>query len=150
MKKRNLHIVAGEVCGLVLDAISGTVNGLVSGTMYLATIDGTQAEMYSSFFGEGDTQFNFEPLLIQFGVQSATGIISVPTVSVGTNSPTYNNILGAMALTGLTGAGSHTVVLPSPGSMEALYGTDIYANVTGAGVGTELTISVDLIGTYQP
>lgn len=150
MEKRNLHIVAGDVYGLVLDAISGTLNGLVSGAMYLATINGAQAATYSSFFGEPDTQFNFEPLMIQFEVASATAVISVPTVSIGTNSPTYNNILLAMALTGLTGAGSHTIVLPSPASMEALYGTDVYANVTGAGVDTELTIEVDVIGTYQP
>lgn len=150
MEVRTLHIGAGDITGLVLDVITADINGLVAGAMYIATINGTQAQTYSQFFGEPNTLFNFEPLLIQIEVESATGIISVPAISIGTNSPTYNNILTAMTLTGLSVAGAHTIVFPTAGSMEALYGTDIYVNVTSVGVGTELTLSVDLIGTYQP
>lgn len=148
METQEIQIVKGNVTGIVLDVISGSINGLQMGAMYLATING--ATPYGQSFSQPDTHYNFEPLLIQIEVESATGIISVPAMSIGTNAPNYNNILTAMTLTGLSVAGAHTVVLPSPGSMEALYGTDIYANVTSAGVGTELTISVDLIGTFQP
>lgn len=150
MKTRLFHIGAGDILGVVLDVITGNVNGLIAGAMYLATINGDQSQNYSRFFGEADTQFNFEPLLIQFEVESATGILSVPAISIGTNSPDYNNVLTAMTLTGLSVVGAHTVVFPSAGSMEAMYGTDIYVNVTSVGIGTELTLSVDLIGTYQP
>lgn len=150
MKIRTLHIGAGDITGIVLDLITGNINGLIGGAMYIASINGAQSSNYSQFFQESDTQFNFEPLLIQIEVESATGIISVPAISIGTNGPNYNNILSTMSLTGLTAVGTHTVVFPSPGSMEALYGTDIYVNVTSVAVGTELTLSVDLIGTYQP
>lgn len=150
MEIRTLHIGAGDITGIVLDLITGNINGLVGGAVYLATINGGQAQNYSQYFQEPGTLFNFEPLLIQVEVESATGIISVPAISIGTNGPSYNNILSTMSLTGLTAAGTHTVVFPSPGSMEAMYGTDIYVNVTSVAVGTELTLSVDLIGTYQP
>lgn len=150
MEKRNLQIVAGNIVGLVLDVVSGSINGLVSGAVNIATINGNQGMMYGAFFGEGDTQFNFKPLLIQVDVVSATGIISVPAISIGTNSPSYNNILAATTLTGLTMAGAHSIFLPTAGSMEAMYGEGIYANVTSVAVGTELTLAVDLIGAFQP
>jgi len=150
MDTRTLHIGAGDIDGLVLDVISADINGLAGGPMLIGTINGVQSRNYSQFFGEGNVQFNFEPLMIQLEVQSATGVTLVPTVSIGTNAPNYNNILSALVLTGLSVAGAHTVMLPSPGGMEALYGQDIYANVTSVGLGTELTLSVDIIGTYQP
>lgn len=150
MDKRLFHIGAGDISGLVIDVITGALNGLVAGAAYFATINGMQSQNYSQFFGQSNTQFNFEPLLLQLEVASATGVVSVPTITIGTNAPNYNNILNTTPLTGLSTAGVRTITTPSPGSVRALYGEDIYVNVTSVGVGTELTLSIDLIGSFQP
>lgn len=150
MEKRNLQIVAGNISGLVLDVVSGMISALAMGAVYLATVNGAQADNYSAYFGEPDKRFNFEPFIIHIETEAAVGVVSAPAISIGTNAPNYNNILSTVTLSGLSAVGTHSLFLPSPGSMQAMYGQDIYVNITSAGIGTQLDLSVDLIGSFQP
>lgn len=85
---------------------------------------------------------------------AATAITVAATLSIGTNSATYNNIMAATALTGVTTAntglfsGAHgSFTLLEAGFIVAA-NTDIEVKVTVAATGTSQTIAVDVVGYY--
>jgi hypothetical protein len=146
MDRRLFHIGAGDIPGLVWDVLTTDLDGLALGSVLLATINGNQSNTYGALFSEQDTQFQFFPMFLHCYVRTAMLIVGVPTLSVGTNSPSYNDIIGATTLTGLSLAGRQSVYLPVAGGRTAAYGSDVYVNVTTAGIGTSLTLSASLIG----
>lgn len=150
MQTRRFHIQAGDIDGLILDCLSATVDGLQLGTSTINLIDGDQAKNYSSLFGESNKLFSFFPLLIQVLVTADAQMISVSTLSIGTNSPNFDNILSPTLLTGLTSTGKQSVFLPSPGSSVATYGSTVTAKITSIGIGSLLSLQVSVIGVFQP
>jgi hypothetical protein len=88
----------------------------------------------------------FIPSKIHFVCKTVTGFVSAPTVSVGTNSPNFNNIVTAAALTGLS-----TIDLVLPGILAGLpvivrINDTIKARVSIVGVATTLTFDVFVEG----
>lgn len=74
-----------------------------------------------------------------FGVEitEASGVITVATVSAGTNAPNYDNIVSNYILTGLNTVGSN--MLSTTLVHSAVNGNvDIYAKVQNSAVATNL------------
>lgn len=101
-------------------------------------------------------QTPFMPFFMVLHLRGVTGFTSVPTVSVGTNAPTYNNVLAATALTGLDAEGEY-IRLPigtELGSSGAFRGiapgssVSLKANVTVAAVATTYDLEVCIVGAY--
>jgi len=90
----------------------------------------------------------FHPMFAVFVVRTANTITLAPTVSIGTNASTYNNILPAAVLTGLTAA-ALTLILPiTVASSNVSSNTQVFINVT-AGTAVAMTFDVHLFGFYQ-
>jgi len=99
-----------------------------------------------------NSSFNFYPTMV---VPRATGVgisgvVTGPTMSIGTNATSYNNVavssLLSNVLTTLTGGNSLSTTIYSPG----LAGnTAIYVNVSVAAVATNYTVLYDIIGFYD-
>lgn len=84
---------------------------------------------------------NYIPLLVSLETVSISGVVTLPLVSVGTNSPNYNNI---MTLTTLPSAASVITVPVVAGQI--FNNQDVYVNVGVAGVGTgSITFRASLI-----
>jgi len=90
----------------------------------------------------------FYPLKVGFSLTAVSVPISVCTVSVGTNS-TYNNILVATVLTGLTTLDDFLVFDISALTPSVAASTDIKVNVSVGAVATTYTFKVMLIGIYD-
>lgn len=80
---------------------------------------------------------------------AASGVLTVATVSIGSNAATYTDLVAATALTGVTAADLTIPVLPVL-SVPAIIagGTAIHANVSVAATGTSQTLEVTIIGYY--
>ncbi len=80
---------------------------------------------------------------------SVSGFVSVPTISLGTNSTSYDDILTATPLTSLTSQ-SDTFMIPISGIVaDIASATGIYLNIiTGASAST-YTIDAALLGFYD-
>lgn len=93
---------------------------------------------------------NFYPSRIRFICTAGTLITIVPTISIGTNASSYNNILAATSLTGLTSASNSisynvdALVIPVIAA-----NTAIIANVTVGSTATTMTIEVHIFGDYE-
>lgn len=149
MDRRLFHIGAGDISGFVMDLIGMNINALVSGATRLGVVNGDQATNYSRSFGEDDRQFNFYPFLIHISVDDASGIVQVPILSIGTNSPNFDNVLSATTLTGLSALRVQSVYLPNIGGAVVNYGGSVFANVTGVAIGTTLLLTVSVIGALS-
>jgi hypothetical protein len=101
-----------------------------------------------------NTSFRFVPLGAHVEIISQTGTIGIaPTISVGTNSTSYNNLFTGSILssllngTGLTQPNALTLaaaITPLAG------GSSIYANVTiAATLFTTYTVRIDILGYYE-
>lgn len=94
---------------------------------------------------------NFYPTQIIVRAVSISGVTTPPTVSVGTNSTSYNNIATGSLLNtvlntvGATGGSPQnaSTSFPIAGS------TAIYANVTIGAIATNYTFYIEVIGFYD-
>lgn len=125
---------------LVVKRSMVTINGKVAGSTPIYTLE-TVGTM------------NFFPTQVVPRVISITGAgIIAPTVSVGTNSPNYNNIATANPINSIlatlnSGSGAPQPATYSP-SLTA--GTVIYANVVGAAFTTgNYQVRYDIVGYYE-
>lgn len=91
----------------------------------------------------------FHPLFAVFVMNSASLITIVPTVSVGTNGATYNNILAATALAGVSGVGSMLPVVISSAISNISANTGIFVNVTIGATATTALLDCHIIGFYN-
>lgn len=151
LKTRLMHIAAGDIRGLVMDVIGGSVNGMATGATKLGTVNGVQID-YARAFSETGMAYDFCPLLVRVSPTAQTGSISTPTtLTIGTNSPNYDNLAGPILLTGLTALGLHTVAAVGAAASVAVYGADVFCNVTIAatGIGATLVFEVALIGAMS-
>lgn len=83
----------------------------------------------------------FVPSSYMLFVRSAVNLTGVPTVSLGTNAPTYNNLIPSTPLTGWV-AGDVQVFVVSGRVKAVLTPTPVYLNVTVAATGTSGAIAV--------
>ncbi len=97
-----------------------------------------------------NTTLNFYPILVVYRAVNVSGITTPATISVGTNSTSYNNISQASLLSTIlatlgatSGQTINTVSSPISGN------TDIYANVTIGAIATNYTVYVEVIGFYD-
>lgn len=116
-----------------------SVNGKNTGTTTLYTLEASS--------------LNFYPIMIvprATGV-GVSGVVTGPTMSIGTNSSSYNNLANATLmgslLTSLTGGSS--VASTTTSSPALAGGTAIVANVTIGAVATNYTELFDIIGFYD-
>jgi hypothetical protein len=114
------------------------VNGKTTGTTLLYTLEASSLNFYP---------FAVIPRSSSPGV---SGVTTGPTVSIGSNATSYNNIAAASllsnALTTLTGGNSLSAAVQSPALAG---GTQIYANVTIGAIATNYTLKYDILGYYD-
>ncbi len=89
----------------------------------------------------------FVPTQLIAGVIGIAGFTSVPTMSLGTNSPNFNNIIAATPLTGLNALGKYAVLAIASGTAVPSL-TLIQFNITVAAVATTYQLGFNLIGYY--
>lgn len=149
MDRRILHIGTGDINGIILDVLSATVDGLAGGTSRMTPNVNTALAEYSRAAGEPDSVFDFVPFFAHFEVIADSLVTLATTVSIGTNSPNWNNILAATVLTGLTTTGKQGVVLPALGYAKIANGDTANVKVTSVGLGVTLTLTANLFGAFQ-
>lgn len=93
----------------------------------------------------------FVPTVINMELTTVSGFVSAPSVSIGTNSTDYNNLLSITSLSFVDTANEFVVyniedVVASPFSIAA--STGIYLKVTTAAVGTTYTMRATVLGFY--
>lgn len=91
----------------------------------------------------------FHPIMIRVVVSSAITITVVPTVSVGANSPDYNDILGATVLTSLTAVNKMSNFDIAIAANSVAANTGVYVKVTGIATATTCNIDVAVFGDYE-
>lgn len=97
---------------------------------------------------ENGTQ-RFMPLQVIIECTAASAIVGAATISVGTNASSYNNLLAATALTGVTAANNMLGFnLPLVATSSVAANTAINVNVTLAATGTSQVARVDVLGYY--
>lgn len=115
-----------------------SVNGKATGATLLYTLEASSLNFYP---------FAIIPRATGVGV---SGVTTGPTISIGSNPTSYNNIasssLLANALSTLTGGSSISAAVSSPGLPG---GTAIYANVSIAAIATNYTMKYDILGYYD-
>lgn len=120
----------GATTGLVV--FTAPVNGKVVGNTLLGTVPA------------GKT---FIPVKATYTLTAISGLSLVATVSVGSNSPNYNNISSATALTLLNALGvTLNLDLSSPASIPA--GGQVFARVSIASTATTYNLQASVIGFY--
>lgn len=109
------------------------VNGKVVGNTLIFTTDSTK---------------RFVPTGLYVTVTNTSGLSLVATVSVGTNSPNYNNICAAALLTGLD-TNNEILQLPLLGNLNSIApGSAVYARVSIASTATTYDLNVAITGFY--
>lgn len=89
----------------------------------------------------------FVPHSIIIRTQALSGITLLPSITIGTNGPGYNNILTTLTLTSMNAPDSVLSKLIDPGKSVVPANSNIYIKSTGIALGS-WTIMVDLFGYY--
>lgn len=89
----------------------------------------------------------FLPQFWRLFIRLAQGVTQVPTISMGTNGPNYDNLLAATALTNWS-VGQIQNTFLSGRQNAVLAPTPIYINVTVAAVATQYVIGGQFEGDY--
>src|SRR3990172_4451377 len=88
----------------------------------------------------------FYPVLVRIVLSAVSGLVTAPTVSVGTNSPNFNNIMGATPMTTLTAANDFFAFLLSSVAPSVAASTAIKCRVSAGATATTYTIAAHVIG----
>lgn len=90
----------------------------------------------------------FLPSMVRIGVAALTGFISAPTVSLGSNSPNYDNVLPATALGGAIGLTSLLALRNQALVNTFVLNSDryLFANVTVAANATTYALHIQVEG----
>lgn len=115
------------------------------------TVTGVDAKTTgSTLIGTTDSTLRFRPVRAIFEITSATAVVGVATVSVGTNASSYNNVLVASALTGLSTVNTSLIFNLSLAVLTSItVSTGIYVNVTIGATATTCVFKVSVIGDYD-
>jgi hypothetical protein len=113
------------------------INGKTTGATSIYTLEASNLKFY--------------PIIVIIRAVNISGVTTAPTVSVGTNSTSYNNIATASLLNtilstiGATGGSPNMATASYPISG----GTSIFANVSIAAIATNYTFNVEIVGFYD-
>lgn len=102
----------------------------------------------ATVIGTTDPKMRFVPLYVSAEPTGVSGLVTVSSLSVGTNSATFNNILVATALTGAITANFLVNTPITALSPSVVPGTSISVNITVGAVGTTYNLRVSVIGFY--
>lgn len=97
----------------------------------------------------------FMPIFIIVHLRAVSGFTSVPTLSIGTNSPNYDNVIPTSAMTGLDAVGEYFRVPVGTSLAGGVFrgiapsaSVSLKANVTVAAVATTYDVEVEVVGAY--
>jgi len=124
-----------NIAAMVRIPYKGLDAATMASTQIYTTLNGTQ---------------RFYPTDIVIAGKTVTTFVAVATLSIGTNSATYNNILTAQALTGVTAANKmlrFSLALTAIDSIPP--NTAIFANVSVAALAAAYTVDVYVVGYYD-
>lgn len=97
-----------------------------------------------------ESTLNFYPTQVIVRAVNISGAAVKPTITVGTNSPNYDNIASGNVLNSITSLLGITTQPQTVSTSPALSaGTQIYVRVTGVPVATNYTFKVDVAGYYE-
>lgn len=115
-----------------------------------ATVTGTGSTSQTLIYTMEASTLKFYPLMVVFRAVNISGVTTPPTVSIGTNATSYNNIAaGTLLTTLLSTLGAGNGVPQTAISTPVIGGAAIYANVTIAGLATSYTFNVEIVGFYD-
>lgn len=114
-----------------------TVNGKVTGATLIYTLESSNLKFY--------------PIMVVARVVNISGVIIRPTISIGTNSSSYDNIVTASLLATLLSTLGAESGAPQDASTspQLAGGTAIYANVSLGATATTYQVKFDVIGYYD-
>lgn len=116
----------------------------------VGNIDGKTTGATTVYTTSNPGSTRFYPIMIVVSLTGASGVTVPCTLSVGTNSSTYNNLLTATALTGVTtGSATQEFILNSAVLSSIGDAVDIKVNVTVGATATTYLIKVMVIGYYN-
>jgi hypothetical protein len=118
------------------------VNRFKSGTVDLKTPAST------SIVTTNANGTNFFPNMVRVYCNAATGFVSAASISVGTNSTSFDNILPITALTGLNASGKYIDIPISAATTAVPPNTAISVKVTTGATTTTQTGIVYVLGDY--
>lgn len=95
---------------------------------------------------DGNVSFYLRAIIVQ--CTSASGVVTPASISIGTNSTNFNNILPTTALTGLTTSGIY-LRIPITIASPVAKSTPILVNVVTPIVGTSQVVTIYLDGYYS-
>lgn len=98
-----------------------------------------------------DSEKNYYPAQVQIILDTVSGLTTAPTISVGTNSPNYDNILSALSLDGLlSSAGTYIArAIGVTSTANAIgNGADIKARISVAATATTYDVRVHIFGVH--
>jgi hypothetical protein len=104
----------------------------------------------------GDTLFDttggqyFYPLTLSISVTDIAGLVTPAVISMGTNSPNYNNIVAATTLTGLNAVNKILTVNVASLITSVPPETEIYVRVSVASVATTFAFRASMTGFILP
>lgn len=114
------------------------IKGSITGTSSGSTVIGTT---------ENGTE-RFYPIFALMELTNMSGLISVATISLGTNSSTYDNIIPATVLTNLNAVNKFLKLDITSATASVAANTAIRINISGVAVATTYTLKVTIIGYY--
>lgn len=110
-------------------------------------IDGTSTG--STLIGTTAASDTFVPISIIAQLTSTTGFVTAASISIGTNSSSYNNILAITALTGVN-ANNYILNIPITTAIASIAAsTGMYVKVTTGATATTYVLSISIMGYYS-
>ena|SRR5438105_12245987 len=97
-----------------------------------------------------DGSERFFPLFVAIEATASSGILTVCACSVGSNSPTFDNILPITTLTGVIGVNTRLLLpLTGTGLSTVAPSTAVVLKVTTAATGGTQSVKVALLGFFD-
>jgi len=116
----------------------------------IANINGKSTGLTKIYTLE-NTGLTFYPITVVFRAVSVSGVVTAPTMAVGSNASSYNNIVASSLLSNVlatlgAGGGAPQTANFSPALAG---GTEIYANVSIGAIASNYTFQIEIIGFYD-
>lgn len=117
--------------------------------LYSVTLTGLDlTQTGATKIGTTDANNRFVPLFAHIELTAVTGFTSVPSVSVGTNSPNYDNGIPITTLTNMNTVNQMVMQQYANLKKSVSAGTDVYVNVTTAAIATTYIGRITILGFY--
>lgn len=112
------------------------------------TVDATTTSTatFGPFVGTGSQTFVVERMFVRLA--SATGLVTPPSVSLGQNATSYDDIISSTLLTGLSTAGDYFILTPSGAVPSIPSSGTLTFNVQVGAVASTYAVDVLVVGYY--